>query len=183
MLLFAAMTMGLVSCGKDDSNGGGAGNGLPTFATLYSYIGRSDIEAIKAEFSSKGYDVWMEDNTLVADKEDVDGYSFRISNGKVTGASYGFEDNAGRTKSLLLSKQDEEKGFRNQSSLTQYSGGYYLRSGNETSFSNKDELISALQNLDLSTVDEGWSSSTYSDVKTSFSFGGNKGFSYGVRQN
>lgn len=182
MLLFAAMIMGLVSCGKDDD---GIGNGLPTFATLYSYIGRTDLDAIMAEFSSKGYDVWMENEKeeIVANMEKVECYVFHIKNGKVIGASYGFENKADQTKSLLLSKLDEEKKFRSQSGLMQYEGGFLLKAGNERNYSNKDELIAALKNLDLSTVDEGWSGSTYSDVKTSFTFGGYDGFEYRVKQN
>lgn len=185
MLLFASLTLLTVSCGKDDTDSdGGNGNisGMPTFTKLFSYIGRTDIDAIKSEFTSSGYSVWMEeeDDDIHAEKSRVDSYDLDISGGKVTGASYGFEDNAGKTKSLLLSKLDEEKKFRSQSGLTQYSGGYLDRSHNETSFSSKDEFISALQNLDLTTVEEGWSYSTYSNVETGFYFGGNHGFSYGV---
>jgi len=189
VLLFATMTMGLASCGKDDS-GGDVGSGLPTFTTLYSYIGRTDIENIKSEFSSKGYDIRMEENDLLAEKEDVDFWEFEIDGGKVTGVSYDFEERNGKTKELLISKLNEEKQFRSQSSLTRYSGGYYLRNGgetdyfqSETDFQSKDELIAALQTLSLSSVDEGWSSSNYSDVETSFIFGGDNGFAYGIGLN
>lgn len=179
VLLFATMTMGLASCGKDDS-GGGIGGGLPTFTTLYSYIGRTDIEKIKSEFSSKGYDISMEGNDLLAEKEDVDFWEFEIDGGKVAGVSYDFEERNGKTKELLISKLNEEKQFRSQSTLTRYSGGYYLRNGGKTEFQSKDQLIAALQSLSLTTVDEGWSSSTYSAIKTSFTFGGDNGFAYGV---
>ena len=182
VLLFATMTMGLASCGKDDS-GGGIGGGLPTFTTLYSYIGRTDIEKIKSEFSSKGYDISMEEkekNTLLAEKEDVDFWEFYIDGGKVAGVSYDFEERNGKTKELLISKLNEEKQFRSQSTLTRYSGGYYLRNGGKTEFQSKDELIAALQSISLSSVDEGWSNSNYSDVRTSFTFGGDNGFAYGI---
>lgn len=172
------MILGLVSCGKDDNTS--AVGGMPSFATLYSYLGRTDIEILKSEFTSKGYDVSMEGNNILADKEDVDFWDFKIDGGKVIGVSYDFEEHSGKTKELLLSKLDEEKQFRNQSTLTHYSGGYYLRTGGETEYQSKDELIAALQNLSLSSVDEGWSSSSYSDVKTAFTFGGDNGFNYGV---
>ena len=182
VLLFATMTMGLASCGKDDS-GGDVGSGLPTFTTLYSYIGRTDIENVKSEFSSKGYDISMEGNDyLLADKEDFDFWEFKIDGGKVTGVSYYFEERNGKTKELLISKLNEEKQFRSQSTLTRYSG-YYLRNDVETEFQSKDELIAALQTLSLSTVDEGWSYSTYSDVKTLFEFGEDNGFAYGIGLN
>ena len=185
LLLFAAMTTLTVSCGKDDTDSDGkSGNisGMPTFAELYSYIGRTDIDALKAEFTASGYRVVMEESDLVAEKENIDCYDLKISNGKVTHATYDFEDNTGKTKELLLSKMEEEKKFRSQSGLTQYSGFLYLRNSGETQFSDKDRLISALQNLDLSTIEEGGSHSYYSDVETIFFFGGVHGFSYGLEQ-
>ena len=186
VLLFATMTMGLASCGKDDS-GGDVGGGLPTFTTLYSYIGRTDIENIKSEFSSKGYDISMEGNDLLAEKEDFDFWEFEIDGGKVSGVSYSFEEHNGKTKELLISKLNEEKQFRSQSSLTNYSGGYLPNGGetdyfqSETYFQSKDELIAALQTLSLSSVNEGWSNSNYSDIVTSFTFGGDNGFDFRVK--
>lgn len=170
------MILGMVSCGTS------AAGSMPSFATLYSYIGRTDIESIKSEFSSKGYDISMEENDLLADKEDFDFWEFEIDGGKVTGVSYDFEEHNGKTKDLLISKLNEEKQFRSQSTLTRYSGGYFLRNGGETEFQSKDELIAALQSISLSSVDEGWNSSTYSDMKTSLYFGGDNGFAYETRK-
>ena len=178
--------MAITSCGKDDSIGNGGNDGLPTFATLYSYIGRSDIEAIKEEFAVNGYDVWMENDDyepfLIAEN-DLGYYTIDALSGIVVGIRYSYiEDNTGKTKSLLLSKLDEEKQFRRQSGLTDYSGFYFPLNGDghEVRFSSKDDLISALQSLDLATVAEGGSISTYSNLETAVYFGVDDDFGYGI---
>ena len=188
------MVLGMVSCGKDDNSS--TVDGLPTFTTLYSYIGRSDIENIKSEFTRKGYDVNMEysvdmegnyiegDIWIVAEKEDVDGWDLDIEGGKVISVRYSYQE---KVKELLISKLNEEKQFRNQSTLTEYRGGIlfeyqYYSNLESTDYLNKDELIAALQNISLTSVVEGYSDSYYPDIKTSFEFGDGGGFTYGIEK-
>ena len=175
LMMFTALSLGFVSCDKDDDDDDNSNSGTPTFADLYKHLGRTDIDVLISEFTKKGYPLeWDEDYLYYHTR--TDGYEFKVEDGTVVKAEYGCL----LTKDFLFSKFDEEKKFRSQSGLVEYRGGYYIEGEGESNYSSKDELRSALKNINLSDILEGWSVSYYSDVRTDIDLWGSS-MSYSVK--
>lgn len=184
VVLFAAMTMCLTSCTKDDPL---AKVDNPTFAAVYAYLDRS-ADDVKAEMTSLGFEFDdYSSNSLNAEKGS-ESYYFMFRNGKVYHAEYKYEAALPVTalvtgkspiKSSVMDILDAEKQFRNQSGLTAFSGS--IETEEETTYTSKDAFLTAVNELDWKALSEAKSHSTYADVKTIVEFSFNE-LSYGVEK-
>lgn len=68
IILLSALLLPFVSCEKDDGGGSSTTNTfpLPRYSTLYSYIGRTDLETISQQFRNKSYEVGIENGIMIA---------------------------------------------------------------------------------------------------------------------
>ena len=170
MLLFAARTLSLTSCGKDDFEKAE----MPDFNKLASYIDR-DATAVKAELEAAGYDVRDDDGGFFANDEDeINQYTFTVKNDKITSADY--EATNSRPKASKVKEQykkifDQEKAYRDQSGMTAYKGHLEDMDDNETNYTSKSEFIAAVDSYDIDNAGYCWSRSTYADIKTETAFG------------
>ena len=177
MVLLAVMTMGLVSCGKDKFKEAE----MPEFSDMFSYLGK-EMTAVEAEFESKGYELmWDLQGHRIAeiDAEDEfyrEEYVFTLNEGTITRIEYSFtawEGKGSDTKKHVLSLYEAEKQFRDQSGMTHYAGRIETdQEGNGTDYTDKDEFIAAVEDLDFDAYDDpyGLSRSTYSDINTEIGF-------------
>ena len=112
VLLFAAMTLSLTSCGKDDFEKAE----MPDFNKLASYIDR-DATAVKAELEAAGYDVRDDSDGgfFANDEDEINDYTFTVKNDKITGADY-TATNSRPTGSKIKEQYkkifDQEKAYR-----------------------------------------------------------------------
>lgn len=151
--------------------------------TLESHLGCRDIDAKKSDFEKKGFLVVIDTmdgapNDITAAK-DGQWYMFVLLDGEIASAVFETKvekwdnDMKNQLKSLFL----EEKETNSQTELTEYGGGYVKLEGdwdNPTVFSTKDDFIKALNELDISTIEHGISSSDYTTkVKTNIIFSHN----------
>ena len=184
VLLFAAMTVFMVSCKKDKF----VDVELPSVSEIFTYIGM-DAEAVKTAIQSKGFELSDDYPTHIGllkgevdegdDFEEYYALGVNKNTKKVTDVYYELEGAigmmtavngkspiSGNAKDMLA----QEKEFRVQSSMTQYFG-YIITEKNEgnqdsVAYTDKEQFISAVNNLEFKYLVIAKSTSTYPDAST-----------------
>lgn len=167
-----------VACSKDDKteNSGGTGNieSVATFTGLKSFIGRTDIDAVKTAFRNAGYALEERGGKFSAEKRDLTtmhGYEFETENGMIVQAAYYYREEglrtSGKLKSAVLEKINEEKTFSAGNTLKSYKGFVYNGESDQHSFSSREEFVAWFSAASLSNEVEGESECTYGTYGTS----------------
>ena len=180
--LFAAvvicLSMLFVACSKDDKteNSGGTGNieSVATFTGLNSFIGRTDIDAVKTAFRNAGYALEERGGKFSAEKRDLTtmhSYQLETENGMIVHAVFEYGEDgltsSGRLKSIVLDKINEERYFSAGNTLKSYHAMVYNGASDQHSFSTCDEFVAWLNANVLSSEAEGESECTYNTYGTS----------------
>lgn len=190
MLCIAAMGLA-TACSKDDNkDSGNSGNTgtikeVATFTDLNTFIGRTDLDALKTELRDAGYALTTDDGKhLEAEKRSTEkstAYVFEIESGMVVSAGffYGEEGmrSSGKLKTAVLEKINEEKNFSAGKELQHYHGFVYNGSGDQHSFTSRDEFVAWFSNATLSSDVEGESDCEYQTYSTTVDIFPN---SYGI---
>lgn len=182
---FIATLMCLVmlaaACGKDDdstsnsNNAGGSAsvNEMATFSYLSTYIGRSDIEAVKTQFRDAGYVIEEDGESFDAQKitltTTVD-YLFEVENGVITRACFWYGEDglrtSGKLKNVVLQKIEEESAFSANRTMESYDGYIYNGESDQHFFTSREDFVDWFSNAELTNHLEGESNCTYGTYKT-----------------
>lgn len=181
MLCIAAMGLA-TACSKDDNkDSGNSGNtgtikDVATFNDLNTFIGRTDLDALKTELRDAGYALGgnAKDKYIEAEKRTLTtstSYRFTVEDGMVIGAEFMYGEDglrtSGKLKTVVLEKINEEKTFSAGKTLKRYKGFVYNGEGDQHSFTSREEFVSWFTNATLSSQIEGESECEYQTYGTS----------------
>ena len=182
---FIATLMCLVllaaACGKDDdstsnsNNAGGSAsvNEMATFSYLSTFIGRSDIEAVKTQFRDAGYVIEEDGESFDAQKITLTttvNYRFGVGNSVITRACFWYGEDGLRTsgglRSAVLQKIEEEKLFSANRTMESYHGYIYNGDSDQHSFTSREDFVDWFSTAELTNHLEGGSDCTYGTYMT-----------------
>lgn len=148
---------------------------IASFADLNSFIGRTDIAALKSDFSTDDY--WVRDKTngFSAEKHyetstttQNTSYNFEVSQGVITSANFHYGESFFPLESLKVfvsERINEEINYSSGKTMESYSG--HIINGTDTlTFQSRDEFNAWLSSAVLAENIKGDSECTYDNYIT-----------------